>query len=355
MPNGLFSNLLKLTAGITQLENYFTELVTYLFQKDRNLLTEWLIDSVGIQVSPDSEFKVESQVPYPALSGSSQNGTGRIDIVIEIINPLSYDILFVESKIGSQESSGQLSGYAKVLADCHPDARQRWLIYITRDPEPKDEATILAGLPIEFRPLRWRDFYLFLSRHKSSKDFLAHEILEFMEENGMSHRTQLTPSDLLALSNLFSVLSFLSDTLEGTLRIQFENLFGKSQVSFERKRGTFSLISPGASLTCEIGYYFPHQLNEYPRLGVNIWASHKSPYKVDADTLEALDKLDGTNGWEKSMSGYYTILEKLRSLNSFLGEEDHLNSIQIYFQDLLKEVEIFMYDNPSLPWPRKTT
>ncbi len=69
-----------------------------------------------------------------------------------------------------------------------PNVRDRILIYITRDYDPKQEIKTLAfnlEPKINFSQLRWYQFYACLQEH--SAEILAQEILIFMENANVYH------------------------------------------------------------------------------------------------------------------------------------------------------------------------
>jgi PD-(D/E)XK nuclease superfamily len=140
----LFNRLLKLHNGSTPLEDFFTELVAHLFSTNKEVLSDWLKHLDLIDTNADLDAYISTQQTFERLSHHFSDS--RPDIIIELIDGNNRDIIFIESKIGSSEGCNQLQRYAEIL-DKFPGFRNKFLIYITRDFEPKDRETIFQGIP----------------------------------------------------------------------------------------------------------------------------------------------------------------------------------------------------------------
>lgn len=198
----LFNRLLSLHGGNRPLEDFFTEIVAHLFTTSPETLFAW-IDSLGlIDTGKYSESYVSTQRAFDPLPNAFSGS--RPDMLIEASDGHQQAWVVIESKIGSSERPEQLRGYAELLA-AQPDLGDRWLIYITREYDPKKEHKILAGLPsVQFIQMRWHSFYIFLQQQPPT--ILTNEICQFMEEHGMAQSNQFTAADILTLSNLHNIL-----------------------------------------------------------------------------------------------------------------------------------------------------
>jgi len=92
----LFKQLLKLHKGNVPLEDFFTEIVAYVLCENKDLLFSWLNYSHVLESSNYVEACVVTQKTYKhPVTGDEK----RPDIVIELSNGESYDLVFIESKI----------------------------------------------------------------------------------------------------------------------------------------------------------------------------------------------------------------------------------------------------------------
>ncbi len=159
----LFSRLLKLHNGNTPLEDFFTELVAHLFRTNREILHAWLKYLDLLDKDADFDAYISTQQTFERLSHHFSDS--RPDIIIELIDGSNRDIIFIESKIGSQEGCNQLKRYAEIL-DKLSGFRHKHLIYITRDFEIKEIKTIFCEIPksnVYFKQARWHEFHQFLN------------------------------------------------------------------------------------------------------------------------------------------------------------------------------------------------
>src|SRR4028119_617584 len=96
----LFSRLLKLNTGSIRLEDFFTEIVAYLFSINKEILYTWLEYSNLLDTSTCLDAYISTQRSFAPLDIHITGS--RPDIVIELVHETHRDIIFIESKIGSQ-------------------------------------------------------------------------------------------------------------------------------------------------------------------------------------------------------------------------------------------------------------
>jgi hypothetical protein len=65
----LFNRLLKLHTGSVPLEDFFTELVAYLFQTNKGILYDWLIEIGLSDVKNYSDAYISTQKEFDPLDG----------------------------------------------------------------------------------------------------------------------------------------------------------------------------------------------------------------------------------------------------------------------------------------------
>jgi hypothetical protein len=220
----LFSRLLNLNTGSMPLEDFFTELVAYLFNTDKEILYDWLKEINLLDTNTCFDAHISTQREFKPLEGHCS--ASRPDISIELGDVNSRSIIFIESKIGSQEGYKQLSRYAEIL-DGLPDFQHKILLYITRDFDPKDKVVILKNIPestVRFQQFRWHQFYRFLQLRTDT--VLVREITTFMDEYRMAHNNQFSAVDVIALANFTKSLNLMEETMWGEVSQQFEQVLG---------------------------------------------------------------------------------------------------------------------------------
>jgi hypothetical protein len=101
-----------------------------------------------------------------------------------------------------------LRGYDKLSG-----FRNKFLIYITHDFEPKDKTVIFTEIPesqVYFKQARWHQFYQFLKTQTNT--MLVEEIIKFMQEHQMAHSNQFSSIDVIALGNFTNSLKLMEQT-----------------------------------------------------------------------------------------------------------------------------------------------
>ena len=212
----LFTKLLNLYSGNKPVEDFFTEIIAYYFSVNKDILLDWLkpysIPGKGLaMLNPyNSRINISSQVEYKKLNHHETNS--RIDIVIELVNELTTDLIFIECKIDSGEMDGQLKRYSEILNE--QTASNKYLFYITLHYDPKESANLSDN--VKFIQLRWYHLYdLLLDK---STDILGKEILLFMEKKNMNEPNQFSSLDLLTMMNFNKTLTIMESSLNGEVR-----------------------------------------------------------------------------------------------------------------------------------------
>ena len=346
---GLFSRLLKLN-----LEDFFTEIVAHLFSVSRETLFSWIEHLNLLDTSRYTEVHVSTQSEFEPLEHHSV-GT-RFDILIELSDGSCSDWIAIESKISSREMPDQLRRYAEILA-AKQDIRERILLYITRDYEPKDESSILQGIEsaVRFKQLRWYEFHSFLQSRP--RDVFTDEIVKFMEENRMAQSNQFTAIDVLTLSNLPNALSLMDETMGGDVKSKFGDvLLGSvprsrpySHLQWSRR---YLLTAWLDGWWCGLGYcMWSDNVTDYPTVGIHIEVPPNS--KSRQEIIKAMQKISQRPGWSSydldDPTAWAGVICE-RSLRDFLSEEDHVAEIKAYFLELLEDLAKIKKKYPHLPW-----
>lgn len=355
----LFTKLLNLYQGNKPLEDFFTEIVAYYFERNKEILLTWLTENLVINQVDFYCINILTQQEYAKLPHHPINS--RPDFVVELGKEETTDLIFIESKIGSVEGWEQLKRYAEILSS-FKNLSKRHLIYITRDYDEKDEfkkSVIDLSPPVNFVQLRWYQFYGFLQKQKS--DILAQEILVFMENYSMSTKQQLLSIDLLTMMNFNKTLNFMQETLSGKVKYKFAESFGNvpgpatslTQWRWQSRYIIYTLLS-GWNFSCGLGYFSlnPERLVEYPTLGIYLEVS--SGFHARSKIIESMQKVVNDHseiwqGYALTLTPAWSRISYTKSLQSFMSQEDHLSSIQDFFLtsiDELKKIQHYF----NFPW-----
>jgi PD-(D/E)XK nuclease superfamily len=354
----IFSRLLKLHNGNTPKEDFFTELVAYLFSTNKEILYDWLkyLDLPSPEISLDAH--VRTQQTFECLT--HHDSDSRPDIVIELVDGTDQDIIFIESKIGSQESPGQLKRYAEIL-DKLPGFRNKILVYITHDFEPKDKTAILAGIPdpkVVFKQARWHQFYQFLKTQTDT--MLVEEIIKFMKEHQMAHNNQFSSIDLIALGNFTNSLKLMEQTMSGEISAKFKEVLGSiapmraTAFTQLQKHDRYLMYSSlQERWWCGLGFMLnTSSPTDYPTVFLMLQIDPKSLRR--AEIIRAMKDIcsnqSNWKGYDLDNSRAWSSLVLGRSLQSFLSEEDHIAAIQKFFRESLDGLNEIKSKYPNLPW-----
>ncbi len=353
----LFSRLLNLHTDKTPLEDFFTELVAHLFTIDRQILFAWLKYIGLLDTEAYLDAYISTQQTFDRLN--HHDSDSRPDLVIELGDGSNKDLIFIESKIGSKEGYKQLPRYAEIL-DKLPDLRNKVLIYITRDFEPKDREIVLNRIPdsnVRFIQVRWHQFYQFLKAQTDT--ILFEEIIKFMQEHQMAHNNQFSSIDVIALANFTKSLKLMEQTMWGEVSQRFEKILGSmaplsttfTQFRLNERYLMYSWLP--YKWWCGLGFMLnTSSSTDYPTVCLVLEVQPQSPCRAEIiEAMKAICKensdwkgydLDNAKAWSRIVLG--------RSLQSFLSKEDHIATIKEFFLKSLDELSNIKTKYPDLPW-----
>lgn len=353
----LFKQLLRLHKGSIPLEDFFTEIVAYFLSENKKVLFSWLKYSHVLKLGDHLDAHITTQKTYKHHVRGDEK---RPDIVVELSNRDGYDLIFIESKVGSCEGYNQLSDYAEIL-DALPGYRHKILVYITRDFDPKKEAVVLQNiLNVRFKQLRWHQFYQFLNTQTSSE--LKQEIITFMQENRMAQSNQFSSTDILALANFPSALELIEQVMWGKVLHKFEEILGEHKsLEFRKRRALQNIQWHGRYVltswmpnrwTCFVGFFTkPVDSSGYPTVRLLLQVDPKSPKRQEI--INEFRQISNNSDWnpydlDTPNAWSYIALEK--SLRDFLSLEDHVFAIEEFFLNALQGLENIRQQYPQLPW-----
>lgn len=360
----LFNRLLKLKSNeICRLEDFFTEIVAHFFESNLDALVSWLQFSGIVNHKNWHHASLATQKSY---ENPHEDEEKRPDLVVELLSDDGTSIVFFESKIGSQEGYKQLESYAAVLNSL-TDYQQKYLVYITRDFDPKDPKEFLQDISssgIRFIQLRWHQFYQFLSTQPESA--LIREIKFFMQEHSMAQSNQFSAIDVIALTHFPASLKLMEQAMWGKTLQKFEEVLGSHKaVQFRKRRalqfiqwhGRYIMIaSMPDRWHCFLGFQLKvvdsvEHPYDYPVVHLNLEVDPKSPHRKA--TLQEFKSICEQHHWQ----GYgldeidaWSGIAISRSLRDFLIEADHVVAIENFFLNALESLEKIRQEYPNLPW-----
>ncbi|WP_008311369.1 PD-(D/E)XK nuclease family protein [Leptolyngbya sp. PCC 6406] len=361
----LFSQLLRLHKGNIPLEDFFTEVVAYFLSKNKEILFSWLKHNDIL----NSEDYLAADITTQKTYKHPINGDKRPDIVIELSNGESCDLIFIESKVGSSEGYNQLSDYAEILNQL-PEYRHKFLIYVTRDFDPKKESKIFENIPdvirnfnVKFKQLRWHQFYQFLTTQVNSE--ISQEITIFMQEHRMAQSNQFSPVDISALVNFLPALKLMEAVMWGKVVAQFEKVLGRNKKREIAKRhalqwiqwhGRYILVSQMPDgWSCFMGFFMQPvesvDSSGYPSVQLVLQVEPKSPKRQEI--INGLRQIANDSSWHSynlDASSTWSGITLQRSLREFLSMEDHVSAIEDFFLEALSELKNIRQQYPQLPW-----
>jgi hypothetical protein len=351
----LFQRLLKLFPSPVPTEDFFTEILGFLFSTSPHLLKEWLEIEAILPISNAPLFHVSTQQTFAPLA--NHNGiSSRPDIVITVQDGHSQSLIFIESKVGSKEGVDQLSRYAEILA-AQTAVQQRYLVYITRDYDPKEEKSVLKNiLDVKFIQLRWQSIYRFLINQKQT-GFIT-QILRFMEEQRMANSTIFTPTDILALTQIDSVLKLMDETLAEEVEASFIKSVGPARTPRQNFKGLSShqryLITANfvSQMWCGLGYFTqPSGVHNFPSIGIMLEVPPRAAMRNEIITvLKEIAYTSDWQGYRLDQPSEWAGITKTKSLRDFMTFDDHVAAIKAYFLEILQEVPEIKQRYPNLQW-----
>jgi PD-(D/E)XK nuclease superfamily len=203
-------------------EDFFTEIIGHISETEPSILFDWLNDYAFPEPRQFTSVRVTTQKRFNPPTGF--NIDSKLDLVMELERDGVIDLVFVESKIKSKEGSEQLPRYSQTLAEQNVTG-DKWLLYVTRNFEPKPTEYQRQLAAINFKQLRWFQFYKVLRRQRHNP--IIKEVLAFMEETGMSQGNRFSARDALTIQNLATATSLMDATLADEIEQVFEQITSK--------------------------------------------------------------------------------------------------------------------------------
>ncbi len=352
----LFSRLLNLNTGSIPLEDFFTELVAYLFSTDQKILYDWLKEINLLDTNTCFDAHISTQREFKPLEG--HGSASRPDISIELVDINNRSVIFIESKVGSQEGCKQLSRYAEILDEL-PGFQHKILLYITRGFDPKDKKVVFNNIPestVQFKQFRWHQFYRFLQLRTDT--MLVREIITFMDKYRMAHNNQFSSVDVIALANFTKSLNLMEETMWGEVSQQFGKVLGTvrnklTALTQLQGHGRYLMTSfMPTGWWCGLGFTLKtSSLTDYPTVCLILEVNPTSSRRAEIiEAMKDICKQYGWKGYELDTANSWAKIVREKSLQNFLSGEDHISAVKNFFLQAIDELEQIKSQYPTLPW-----
>ncbi len=285
------------------------------------------------------------------------------DILITLRTEGSTEIVFIESKIGSDLSgANQLAEYSAILSKMSAD--RKTLLFVTRDYNkqelPSVHGLIPAGIPApRFEQTRWLLFARFLE--SVEPDSTVNEIRAYMKEHALDRPDVFTPFELASLAALPRALSVMRAVLDDELRDEFEAMCGIKTSPYDDavhvvRSDTFAIQTPAAKslpIGVTVGFWFGSAEGEFPLVFAQLFHQKAVPEK--ARIVEAMLRFARENPeWSAQDVGELSAWGRVfcqTSLAALIGGDSHVNAIKDYLRARMAEMKRFASAVPELNWP----
>lgn len=351
----LFQSLFRVfPAGSGSLEDFHTEIVGQILRSLPAEAAGWLHE-IGATDRADFALSVTTQEDLEALAAHASGS--RPDLRLCLQRGDETQLIFIESKVGSSEGREQLRRYAEHLQQ-QAGFQKKTLIYITRDYEPKEAPKIPS---VQFVATRWSHFHRYFKPLADRSDILR-ELLTFMEQRNMSQSNRFTSVDLLSLVNFTRARKLMDATLWDDVQGQFQRVFGRvsykesafTQLKNHQRYVMFVECGKGRQFGVYLGFWLDQEsVTDSPWVGAVLDVNPKAASRKGiAEAFQNFAKT--SNGrWQAfdlADDRIWGGMERTKSLEAFLPEEDHVRAISRFFQEVLADVAEFKKGNPQLPW-----
>jgi hypothetical protein len=348
---GIFKTLfdLRLKAHNRPLEDYLTEIISFVLIRDLNILNDFLTE-FGITEYRVDSFDITTQLVLKKIKKHTSDS--RPDMAIFLDNKA----IFFENKINSKEGFKQLKRYAEHLDNISDE--KKTLVYITKHFDLKSPENIFGDCvdQIDFIQIRWYKIYRFLKRYKS--DPIIFELLLFMKQNNLSMNNQFNPSDIITLTNFRNVRKMLDESMFGEVSKRFKHInkgLSQKSASMTQLRDHDRYIYykyHREKMWAGLGYWM-NSTNEkdYPDLGIIIEIAPQSTArnKVIPIFKEIVKNNPNWKGYNLSNPKAWSGITFSKSLQTFLSEDSQIEKIKKYFLEALDEMEEILNKNADLP------
>ena len=329
-------------------EDYLTEIFAEIFD-DVDMLTYFFEQFVSITLDNPSHVQITTQRTFIKLPGHETDS--KPDLVIQFQDNGKSFIVFFENKLEATEGPLQLQRYAEHLEVYKNKGFNTLLFYVTRYHDPKEMNDLIQ--------LRWYMIYNWLKDHRNH---FIDKIITFMEEIQLNETRRFLPQDVFAIQQMNRLQRMMDECLDGIVDENMTQLFGKAtgwsnrQVNLRDYSRYLKANDQGNSYTSIwIGCGFHLTTDEYPLVSVMFEVNPN--YSKRDEILEAINWFLKTENTQNEWKGYnlndntkWYGMSCDRKLLHFLNDDDHINAIQQYFIEKMKELHLLKVQYPDLNW-----
>jgi hypothetical protein len=351
--NSLFKRiyLLLKNTDSNPFEDYLTEVIAEVFESDK-VLKSFATTFIDSSIRHPQLLEITTQKTFSKQEEHQVNS--RPDLVLRFMDGHKSYVIFFENKLGSHEGDTQLKRYADHLRPYENEGCKTYLFYLTQFYDPKDKDRIIPkGSKTTFNQIRWYEIYNWL---KENQNEYINKVLEYMEERNLNETRRFVPQDVYAIQNMQRLIHMMDSCLDGQVEDTMTSLFGRATGwtnRFVQLRSNYRYMKYndlGNYSAIAIGFYLTDE--EYPSVCIMYEVNPNCPKR--ADIISAMKKFVKDNpDWEteniddpSAWSNIYCEMDLL----SFLSDQDHIDSIQIFFMNKLKELYTLKQENPDLDW-----
>lgn len=351
--NSLFKGLYSLLRNTESnpLEDYLTEIFAEVFESDK-VLKSFATTFIEPSIRNPKLLEITTQKTYSKKEGHQVNS--RPDLILRFMDGQKSYVVFFENKLGSQEGYTQLKRYADHLQTYENEGCITYLFYLTQFYDPKaDDKIIPKGSTTTFSQIRWYEIYNWL---KENQNEYINKVLEYMEEMNLNETRRFVPQDVYAIQNMQRLIHMMDSCLDGQVEETMTSLFGRATGwtnRFVQLRSNYRYMKYndlGNYSAVAIGFYLTDE--EYPSICIMYEVNPNCPKR--ADILSAMKKfVSEYPDWETEDINDPTAWSNIyceKDLLSFLSDQDHIDSVQDFFMNKLKELCTLKQDNPDLDW-----
>lgn len=358
----LFQDIRRLClADKEQIEDILTEVVAEVLRNAPELTLAWL-DQIGVnRMEAVDHIHISTQERLDSLVGHATDS--KVDMTIRLSGSGKKRVIFVESKVGSTQSSGQLQRYAELLCEvCQREGAEGSLVFIARGFEPV-EKPVVQGFSFSFFEARWFRFYQCLKARRS-RDGLERQLKHFMKEHNMALGNQFRSVDLVALEHFLGAKALMDETLEGA-KPRWQQILGRGGAVSKamtqlRMHSRYTIFTRLIGFEVLLGYWLPHaDSGDLVWAGMTLYCDPKAPDR--SAIIQAFRKWSAANQpeWvaeELDNPKEWGSIYKGRNLNTFQTAADQVAELKTYFLGLIQELEEFKNQYQKLPWtPTETS
>ncbi|MEO2082278.1 MAG: PD-(D/E)XK nuclease family protein [Leeuwenhoekiella sp.] len=348
---GIFKKLLdlRIRAHNKPLEDYLTEIISYIFEHNAEILNNFLIHFKIIE-TPADWYKITTQHTLKKLDNHASDSRPDMAIFLET------GIVFFEHKINASEGLDQLKRYAEHL-DQLSDGRKT-LVYLTKHYDFKETNKIFSDCKnvIDFIPIRWYQVYRFFENYKA--DPLSFELLLFMKQINLSMHNQFKPSDIITMTNFTNVLKMMDETMFGEVQQSFSRINNGMSRDFTciTELGKYDRYmyykEHSHKLWCGLGYWMnSDNEKDYPELNIVIEIGPKSIKRKEVVDIfkSILKEYKDWTGYDLSDPSQHSGIAFSSSLQTFLSKENQIEEIKQFFRKGLEQLEAIFTSYKTLP------